>query len=54
MVATISLSSVFNAALYRFATTGDAPGPYEQGQLDAAFVAKESKSLLERLRARLD
>lgn len=52
VVATISLSTVFNAALYRFATTGDAPGPYGDEDLGGAFVAKERKGLIQRLRRR--
>lgn len=35
-----TLSAVFRVALYRFATTGDASGPFSQEQLQDAFRPK--------------
>lgn len=38
----IAMSSVFQVALYRYATDGSAPGPFAQAQLGSAFTTKGS------------
>jgi hypothetical protein len=43
MIVAGSLSSVFSVALYRFAVTGVAGGPFTDAQLDGTFVTREER-----------
>jgi Family of unknown function (DUF6159) len=40
-----AMSGVYNAALYRYATTGEAAGPFEPQDLQGAFRPKRGRSL---------
>ncbi|MEH3054053.1 MAG: DUF6159 family protein [Patulibacter minatonensis] len=41
----VTLNTVFRVALYRFATTGEAPGAFQSAQLEHAFVEKRRGGL---------
>jgi uncharacterized protein DUF6159 len=43
MVASAALSGIFNAALYRYATTGVASGPFSAGDLQGSFRARRGQ-----------
>ena len=41
-----TMTGVFNAALYRYATTGEATGPFSQDDLSGAFRPRRSRGFL--------